>query len=131
LLFNNNFSSKFLTDEVFISKTQKCYFGISCHIHRNTDLTPFLQFKHIRMRDFELLALGCLLVADYSSDINFLKKTGLKIFSYKNTRDIVLINKNLVNMHELKINKIIKNNSKILMLKHTWECRVNKIFQLI
>lgn len=131
LLFSDNFSSNFLTDKTLISKTQKCYFGLSSHIHRNTDLTPFLQFKHVRMRDFELLAIGCLLVADYNSDINYLKKSGLKIFSFKNNKDIFLINKKLVSMPELQIKKIINRNSKILLLKHTWQIRVKKIFQLI
>jgi hypothetical protein len=129
--FNNNFSSKFLTEKTLISKTQKCYFGLSCHIHRNTDLTPFLQFKHVRMRDFELLALGCLLVADNNLDINFLKKTGIKIFSFNNNKDIFQINKKLVNMTEFQIKKIINKNLRILMLKHTWQNRVKKIFQLI
>jgi hypothetical protein len=131
LLFDSNFSSNYLTDKVLISKTQKCYFGISSHIHRNTDLTPFLQFKHIRMRDFELLAIGCLLVADYSSDINYLKKTGLKIFSFKNNKDILLINKKLINMSDLQIKKTIYKNLKILIFKHTWQNRVKKIFQEI
>lgn len=119
--------TEILSNEKLYSKISENWFGLTYGVHRNTDLTPFLTYEHIRLRDFEILSLGSILISSQNSDVDQLIKSGLKIYKFQDLNSLNIVAKNLFLKSRKSLILDVENNYNILLEKHTWSMRIKEI----
>ena len=85
-------------------------------------------YNGLNMRTFEAIASGGCLLQDYVKDVEINFEINKNILVYNNIEEL---NELILKMKKdkLKMNKLIENGKKLVLEKHTYKNRINKILE--
>lgn len=116
------------TDEEYLNIYSNNLVALSVLEYGRTGCILPVAYSHIRMRDLEAMATGCIVVTRETMDTTYLSKQGVYLFTYRDNRSLwnsISTSLKTENYHE----KILKNQ-KILKEKFDWGKNLFKLHQL-